>query len=85
MGHRGGPNAWALKVLGEFANDLGGEFILITAEPDKNAPKVTARNGKSVLDPAFRARARRSRPSPASFNSLRRRSLLKSTDITRSE
>jgi VWFA-related protein len=51
----GGPNAVGAKGLGEFASDVGGEFILITAEPDKNAPKVTTRdrNASAVFPPEY--------------------------------
>jgi hypothetical protein len=37
------PNGVNAKELGKFATDLGSEFMLITAEPDDNAPKVSTR------------------------------------------
>jgi VWFA-related protein len=40
----GGPNGVGAKGLGDFATDVGGEFFLITAEPDKNAQKVSTRD-----------------------------------------
>ncbi|MGA3230206.1 MAG: VWA domain-containing protein [Candidatus Binatus sp.] len=41
--------------LGKFATDLGGEFFLITAEPDENAPKVSTRERNvSVYSPSPR-------------------------------
>ncbi len=40
----GAPDGVGAKDLGKFAADLGGEFFLVAAKPDKNAPKVTARN-----------------------------------------
>jgi VWFA-related protein len=39
----GAPNGVGAKDLEKFATDLDGEFFLIAAEPDKNAPKVSER------------------------------------------
>jgi VWFA-related protein len=49
----GAPDGVGAKDLGKFATDLGGEFFLITAEPDKNAPKVSSRNRNVGAFPAF--------------------------------
>ena len=38
------PNGVGAEDLGKFATDVGGEFFLITGEPDENAPKVTTRD-----------------------------------------
>jgi VWFA-related protein len=40
----GNPNGVGAEDLGKFATDVGGEFFLITAEPDENAPKVRTRD-----------------------------------------
>ena len=40
----GNPNGVGAEDLGKFATDVGGEFFLITAEPDDNAPKVRTRD-----------------------------------------
>jgi VWFA-related protein len=40
----GNPNGVGAEDLGKFATDVGGEFFLITAEPDENAPKVKTRD-----------------------------------------
>ena len=38
------PNGVGAKDLGKLATDLSGEFFLMSAEPDENAPKVSARS-----------------------------------------
>jgi VWFA-related protein len=49
------PNGVNAPDLGKFATDLGGEFFLITAEPDENAPKVeTQERNASLYSPAPR-------------------------------
>src|SRR5208337_3430202 len=49
------PNGVDAEDLGKFATDLGGEFFLITAEPDENAPKVSTRERNvSVYSPSPR-------------------------------
>ena len=38
------PNGVGAQDLGKFATDVGGEFFLVSAETDKNAPKVSVRD-----------------------------------------
>jgi VWFA-related protein len=49
----GTPNGVGAKDLNQFATDLGGEFFLIAAEPNDNAPKVSTRdpNNTSLFGP----------------------------------
>jgi VWFA-related protein len=48
------PNGVGAKDLGKFATDLGGEFFLISAEPDDHAPKVSTRvsNTSGLFSPS---------------------------------
>ncbi len=49
------PNGVGAEDLRKFATDLGGEFFLITGEPDENAPKVSLRDRNvSVYSPSPR-------------------------------
>jgi VWFA-related protein len=47
------PNGVGAKDLGKLATDLSGEFFLMAAEPDENAPKVSARSRNGFIEPRY--------------------------------
>lgn len=47
------PNGVGAQDLEEFASDMGGQFFLITGEPNANAQKVSARNRNTSMYSAY--------------------------------